>query len=141
MSSSSEVTVDWVDGYKFVGGDGAGNSLVFDASTKDAPRGVSPMKALLASLGACSGMDVVAFLGKKKQLLTSLKVSVGGTRPEFGYPKPFTSISLRYVVTGRGLDGKVVEEAVKSSVEKYCSVAATINARARIEYQYEILEG
>ena len=86
-------------------------------------------------------MDVVAFLGKRKQALTALKVSVSGARPEFGYPKPFTSITVKFVVTGKGLEEKYVDEAVKGSMEKYCSVAATVNARAKIGYSYSIVEG
>jgi uncharacterized OsmC-like protein len=91
------MAVDWVNGYTFVGSDGSGHSIVFDAPEKGVSRGMSPMQALLASLGACSGMDVVAVLKKRKQQLTSLKVSVSGLRSECGYPKPYTSISLRYV--------------------------------------------
>jgi putative redox protein len=135
------MAVDWVNGYTFVGSDGSGHSIVFDAPEKGVSRGMSPMQALLASLGACSGMDVVAVLKKRKQQLTSLKVSVSGLRSECGYPKPYTSISLRYVVTGKGLKKDFVDEAVKTSMEKYCSVAATLNGRAKIDYSYEITEG
>lgn len=137
-----DVVVDWLGGYTFVGSDKSGHSVVFDAPEKGVvPRGSSPMIALLACLGACTGMDVVAVLNKRKQKLTSLKVSVNGQRPEYGYPKPYTSISLSYVLTGKGLESNFVEEAVKESMEKYCSVAATLNGRAKIDYAYEIVEG
>lgn len=137
----AEVSVDWVDGYTFVGSDGAGHSFVLDAPEKGVPRGMTPMSALLVTLGACSGMDVVAILGKRKQRPTSVRVLVGGVRRELGYPKPFTSITVRYVLTGKGLEEKYVEEAVRGSMEKYCSVAATVNGRAKIDFSYEILEG
>lgn len=140
MSGGPEVVVRWVEGYTFLGSDASGHTVVFDSSGEGVARGISPMQALLASLGACSGMDIVAVLGKRKQRLTSLQVRVGGTRPEHGLPKPFTSVSLRYVLKGRGLRREYVEEAVVGSMEKYCSVAATVGARAKIEYDYEILE-
>ncbi|MGA2198609.1 MAG: OsmC family protein [Nitrososphaerales archaeon] len=139
--TAPDVVVDWVEGYTFVGSDGSGHSAVFDANATGVSRGITPMNALLASLGACSGMDVVAVLGKRRQELTSLKVSISGLRPEFGYPKPYTSISLKYVLTGKNLRKKFVDEAVRGSMEKYCSVAATVNARAKIDYSYEIAEG
>jgi len=139
--TAPDVVVDWVEGYAFLGSDGSGHSLVFDSSEKGVSRGISPMKALLASLGACSGMDIVAVLGKRKQKLTSLKVSIGGLRPEYGLPKPYTSISVKYLLTGEGLQKEYVDEAVKGSIERYCSVAATVNARAKIDYSYEIAEG
>ena len=137
----ADVTVDWVDGYTFVGSDAAGHSFVLDAPEKGVPRGMTPMTALLVALGACSGMDVVAILRKRKQHPSSVRVSVSGVRNEFGYPKPFTSISVKYVLTGKGLEERYVEEAVRGSMEKYCSVAASVNGRAKIDSSYEILEG
>ena len=136
-----EVVAEWAKGYAFVGSDASGHSVVFDAPQKGVARGMTPMQALLASLGACSGMDVVAVLSKRKQQLTSLRVTVSGLRPEYGYPKPYTSISLKYSVTGKGLQRRYVDEAVKTSMEKFCSVAATLNGRAKIDYSYEIAEG
>ncbi len=136
-----EVVVEWLEGYVFLGSDEAGHSVVFDAPEKGVPRGMTPMNALLASLGACSAMDIVAVLGKRKQKVTSIRVTISGVRPEYGYPKSFTSISLNYVLTGMGVERKYVDEALKGSMEKYCSVAATVNARAKIDYGYEIIEG
>ncbi len=132
--------MDWLEGYTFLGSDESGHSLVFDAPEKGVPKGMTPMNALLASLGACSGMDIVAVLGKRKQDVTSIRVTISGVRPEYGHPKPFTSISVKYVLAGRGLEKKYVDEAVRGSMEKYCSVAATVNARAKIDYSYEIVE-
>jgi putative redox protein len=141
LSDAPDAVVEWVDGYAFLGSDGSGHPIVFDSSEEGVSRGISPMNALLASLGACSGMDIVAILGKRKQKLTSLKVSISGLRPEYGLPKPYTSISVKYVLTGEDLRKEYVDEAVKGSIEKYCSVAATVNARAKISYSYEIAEG
>jgi putative redox protein len=138
---SADVTVDWLNGYTFVGSDGSGLSVVLDAPEKGTPRGMTPMSALLVALGGCSGMDVVAILGKRKQRLTSVRVLVSGVRPEHGYPKPFSSINVRYVLTGKGLEERYVEEAVRGSMEKYCSVAATVTVRAKIDFSYEIVEG
>jgi putative redox protein len=134
--------VNWVEGYVFLGNDEAGHSIVFDSTAgKGVGKGISPMKSLLACVGACSGMDVVAILGKRKQSLTSVKVEVLGEREAFGNPKPFTAISLKYTVTGKGLERKYVEEAVTGSMEKYCSVAATVSGNAKIRYSYDVLEG
>jgi putative redox protein len=96
------------------------------------------MKTLLAALGACSGMDVAAILQKRKQRLDSLSVEVSGKRREFGHPKPYTEIHLRFLLGGTGLEEKYVKEAVADSVEKFCSVAATINEKAKITSSYEI---
>ena len=140
----SKVEVEWVEDDLFVGSDEAGHSMVFDSSlptparAKPRPRGIGPMNALLTSLGACSGMDVAAILQKRKQKLDSLRVEVSGKRPRYGYPKPFTEIHLRYLVAGASLEERYVKEAVVDSIDKFCSVAATINAKAKISFSYEI---
>jgi putative redox protein len=140
----SKVEVRWLEDDVFLGSDGDGHSVVFDSSLsspsrkKAKPRGIGPMNALLASLGACSGMDVAAILLKRRQKLGSLKVEVSGKRLQFGYPKPFSEVHLRYLVGGTGIEEKYVKEAVTDSVSKFCSVAATINARAKVSFSYEI---
>ena len=128
--------VSWAGGYLFVGSDDDGHSLIYDSDNPN-QKGISPMRALLTSLGACSGMDVVAILGKRKQKLESLRVQMKGTRPEHGYPKPWQTIEMRYLLTG-DLDDKFVREAVEESMAKFCSVAATLKAGVKITYSYEI---
>jgi putative redox protein len=97
------------------------------------------MRALLTSLGACTGMDIVAILKKRKQELKSLKVLLTGQRLEHGLPKPWTAVQVKYVLSGDNIDRKYVEEAIRDSTEKFCSVGATISATARITYTYEIV--
>ena len=97
------------------------------------------MRAQLTSLGACSGMDVVAILNKRHQRLKSLKVLLRGDRPEHGYPKPWKSIEVKYVLSGEELEKKYVEEAIHESTTKFCSVSATLQPTAKITYSYEIV--
>jgi putative redox protein len=47
---------------------------------------------------------------------------------------------LRFIVGGRNLTEKAVAQAIQLSEEKYCSVAATVRATARISTQFEIIE-
>jgi len=96
------------------------------------------MRALLTSLGACSGMDLVAILKKRRQNLTSLRVLLTGTRPEHGYPKPWQTVSVRYVLSGN-LKKEFVEEAINESMAKFCSVAATLKPGVKITHSYEIV--
>jgi putative redox protein len=141
LSSESKVELDWAEGYVFRGRDSRGNETIFDSSETGPRKGSSPMQGLLLSLGACSGMDVVAILGKRKQDLRSLKVEVSGKRPLHGHPKPFTEIHMKYLLAGKGLERKYVEEAVGDSVNKYCSVAATLSGKTKLSFSYQISEG
>ena len=129
--------VNWAAGNVFLGSDTSGHTVVYD-SAGGVQRGIGPMSALLTSLGACTGMDIVAILNKRKQKLKSLKIQLSGGRPEHGLPKPWTSIHVKYVLSGDALDTKYVEEAIKDSTEKFCSVGATLQPTAKITYSYEI---
>ncbi|MDG6982881.1 MAG: OsmC family protein [Nitrososphaerota archaeon] len=130
--------VKWSEGNVFLGSDTAGHTVVYD-STEGVQVGIGPMRALLTSLGACTGMDIVAILNKRKQKLTSLKIQLSGERPEHGLPKPWTSIHIKYVLSGTNLEIKYVEEAIKDSTEKFCSVGATLQPTAKITHSYEIV--
>ncbi|MDV3243804.1 MAG: OsmC family protein [Nitrososphaerales archaeon] len=129
--------MSWAGGYTFLGSDLSGHTVVYDSDVP-APKGISPMRALLTSLGACSGMDVVAILRKRNQNLASLKVRLSGVRPEHGYPKPWQSIAVRYLLTG-DLEKRFVEEAIEESMAKFCSVAATLRPGVEITYSYQLV--
>jgi putative redox protein len=130
--------VTWTGDNVFLASDTDGHAVVYDSADETA-KGISPMRALLTSLGACTGMDVVAILKKRKQRLKSLKILLSGARPEHGLPKPWTSIHIRYVLSGDSLEKRFVEEAIKDSTEKFCSVGATLQPTAKITHSYEIV--
>ena len=85
-------------------------------------------------------MDIVAILQKRKQKLRSLKMQLKGERPKYGLPKPWTAIQVKFIIAGDGLVRKYVDEAVKDSAEKYCSVGATLSPTAKVTYSYEIVD-
>jgi len=130
--------VVWNEGNVFLGTDSSGHTVVYDSSEGTA-KGVGPMRALLTSLGACTGMDVVAILNKRKQKLKSLKILLSGERPEHGLPRPWTSIHVKYLLSGDSLERRYVEEAIRDSTEKFCSVGATLQPTAKITHSYEIV--
>jgi putative redox protein len=131
-------SVQWVSDSLFVGSDGKGHSSLFDSSADGPGLGMGPMTALLTTMGACSGMDVVALLKKRNQKLTSLKILLRGVRPESGHPRPYTAIEVKYLLAGTDLRKDFVEEAIKDSMEKFCNVAATLRPQVKITHLYEI---
>jgi putative redox protein len=131
--------VAWSGENVFIGSDASGHSVVYDSS-EDLMKGISPMRSVLTSLGACTGMDIVAIMKKRKQKLSSLKILLNGERPKYGLPKPWTSIHIKYMLKGEKLEKKYVEEAIKESTEKFCSVGATLTPTAKITHSYEILD-
>lgn len=129
--------VEWAGESLFLGSDPEGHTIVYDA-TSAKQKGITPMRALLTSLGACTGMDIVAILKKRKQKLTGLKVLLTGSRPEYGMPKPWQSIEVKYILSGENLRKEFVDEAVSDSMTKFCHVAATLRQGVSITHSYEI---
>ncbi|HXW54372.1 MAG TPA: OsmC family protein [Candidatus Cybelea sp.] len=129
-------TVKWTGGEKFRATMPSGRSIQFDAgSTHD--DGPGPMETLLGALGACTAVDVAIILGKKRQHLESLEVSVSGERAK-SPPEVWTRIEIVYRLAGK-LDEKAVRDAIELSQTKYCSVAAMLGKTATITYRHELL--
>jgi putative redox protein len=84
-------------------------------------------------------MDIVSILKKKKQDVKGVEINVFGQKAE-NYPKKFTEIQLEFVITGKNISEEAVKRAVQLSMEKYCSVKATLEGSAKINYSYKIIE-
>lgn len=129
-------TVKWIDGKKFIGIDSTRHSVVL--STPDEGVGVKPSELLLIALAACSAVDVVEILSKKRMPLTSLEITSSGEQDQ-DPPWTFRKIHLHFTLGGEHLTAKAVAQAIQLSEEKYCSVAATLRATAQITSDFEIL--
>ncbi len=133
----SEVKLTWVQGGQFVGVDSTKHSVVL--STGSDGTGVKPSDMLMIALAACSAVDVVNILEKKRQSLTGLEIRVEGQQ-EPDPPWAFRKIHVIYMVKGKGLSDKAVQQAIELSEEKYCSVSATLRGVAEITHSFEIVE-
>lgn len=139
----AEVTarVTHVDGLQFVGTSESGHAIVMDGPEKSGGQntGMSPMELLLVALGGCTGMDVASVLTKKKQPFTSLEVITRGTKSEHD-PKWYESVTIEYVIRGKGVSEDAVKRAIELSFEKYCSVKATFENASKVGFSYRIEE-
>ena len=128
-------SAEWKGNTQFEGRSQSGHSILFDTDAAHTA-GPSPMEAVLAALCACTSVDVVSILAKKRQVLRSLVVSAEAEQaPEA--PRVFTRIHVRYTVSGDALDPKAVESAVALSEEKYCSVSIMLGKAAAITTSIE----
>jgi len=119
----------------------SGARIVLDAHPESggSGNGPTPVEALLASVAACSAMDVISILRKKKQEVTSYTVEVEHERaPEGEWPRPITKFSIRHIVTGPNVDPEAVARSIQLSDEKYCTVMATLRLSPPIESTYEV---
>ncbi len=128
--------IKWVGSKQFVGIDSTKHSIVM--STTDEGVGMKPSELILVALGACTAVDVVDIMAKKRQPLSFLEISADGEQDP-NPPWPYRKIHLTYRLRGKGLTDKAVEQAIQLSEEKYCSVAATLRGVATITTSFEIL--
>jgi putative redox protein len=125
----------WTDQERYVGEANSRHAVVMDtASEKTA---ASPMELVLIALCGCTASDVVGILRKKREPFTRLEVRAEGERAD-GYPAVYTKVRLVYRVGGT-VSRKAMEDAVRLSKEKYCSVSAMLEKTAKItvEIEYE----
>ncbi|SEA52833.1 putative redox protein [Arachidicoccus rhizosphaerae] len=102
--------------------------------------GARPMQLLLNALAGCASIDILSILKKRKQEITDYKVTVDGQREVGKEPSLWTEIFLTFSIDG-DVDRLSAKKAIDLSLDKYCSVAATLRAAgATIKYEL-ILNG
>ncbi len=114
---------------------GSGGTLIVDGAPDigGENRGMRPMELLLASIASCSAMDVVHILRRQRQVLEHLTIEIEGVRVD-ATPAPYRSVKL--VFTARGaVEPDKLQRAVGLSVEKYCSVSASLDPAIEVTWE------
>jgi putative redox protein len=133
--------VTYVNGLQFVGEGSSHHAIVLDGDSSAGGHnsGLQPMELLLIGIGGCSGMDVISILKKKRQDVTGLEINVNGGQAA-DYPKKFDTITVEFVVKGKNISEEAVKRAIDLSMDKYCSVKATLEDPTTITSSYRITE-
>jgi putative redox protein len=134
---TTEAKVTWIQDRRFVGRASSGHAIVVDGSVEKV--GPSPMELVLIGLVGCTAYDVIGILQKKRQVVASLEVSARGERAD-DPPRVYTAIEVEYVVRGRDIKPKAVEDAIRLSKETYCSASIMLGKTANITTRYRIEE-
>ncbi|MGA6982850.1 MAG: OsmC family protein [Candidatus Sulfotelmatobacter sp.] len=122
----------WIEKQKFSAVSDSQHTIIVDG---DKTAGNSPMELVLIALCGCTGYDVISILQKKREPFTSLEIRAEAERAK-DPPMIYTSIKLIYRVGGK-VSHKAVEDAVRLSKEKYCSVSAMLEKAAKITTEIE----
>jgi putative redox protein len=78
-----------------------------------------------SALAACTGIDVVDILGKRRTPPERLVVDAFAER-RAEHPRRVERVRLTFTVEGEGVEIVHTERAVALALTKYCSVAATL---------------
>ena len=125
----------WTDGLQFVARTGDGPAVILDSS--DGGSGASPMQMVLMGVAGCTAIDIVVILKKKRLKMTRFEVMITGDQAQ-NHPRRYTKISITYMLYGKAIKPKAVEQAITLSETKYCSALASLNAE--VEHTYQIVE-
>ena len=123
-------------GLRFAVQAGSGTRMTTDSGP--GAQGPSPVETLLAALGGCGGMDVIGILRKKRQVVLGYEIVVTGVRRE-EHPRAYTHIEVVHRLRGERLSPAAIEEAIRLSDTKYCSVHASLAKEIQIFSRYEIV--
>jgi putative redox protein len=133
--------VSYIQGLQFIGTASSGHALVMDGDPKAGGGNTAtrPMELLLLGIGGCSGMDIVSILRKKRQEITGMEINVKGKRAET-FPRKFTEIDLEFIVKGKNVSEEAVKRSIDLSINKYCSVKASLEGSATVRFSYKIIQ-
>jgi putative redox protein len=128
------VTIRWREKLVFEGGRAERPPITVDGDSKIA---TSPVEMLLVAAATCTASDVVSVLEKMRVDLRALEVDIQGARRE-EHPRRFTAIQFHFRVSGAGLDETKLRRAVDLSLDKYCSVMASLARDISVGYDVSI---
>jgi putative redox protein len=132
------IALTWVGQKRFLGVDSSGVHSVVLSPPSDI--GIKPSDGLLIALASCSAYDVVGIIEKRRLELERLEVSVEATQADEA-PWAFQRIHLRFTAGAAGLTVEQLERAIDLSMNKYCSVRASLAPSVEVTYEAHVAAG
>lgn len=124
------ISMRWKGQLQFEGGPAGRPPTPVDADSRTTS---SPVELLVLAAVTCTGADVVGILEKMRVKLTTFEAEVRADRRE-EQPRCLTAVHFRFRVVGEGADETKVRRAVDLSLEKYCSVMASLKPDIAVSY-------
>ena len=105
-----------------------GHEVTIDMRKPELKKAQSPVELLLSSLGACGAVDIAIMLRKRRKQIDAFITETEGTR-RTEVPKSFTKLHCHYRITSPDVTEDELKKVAQLSLEKYCSVANSLNAK------------
>jgi putative redox protein len=123
-------------GRQFVATSGTGHHFLLDDAAGNT--GAKPIELVAIALAGCTAFDVINILRKKRQQVTAYEVQVEADQA-LNPPQVFTQVRIRHILTGNDISSRAVDDAIKLSEEKYCSVGAMVQKSAEFHTTFEVV--
>lgn len=124
------------NGKQFIAEDGRGHHLIIDDPNGNT--GPKPIELVAIGLAGCTAFDVINILRKKRQQVTDYRVTIEADQAS-DPPQVFTTVRIHHIITGVDVAPAAVQDAIRLSEEKYCSVGAMIAKSAKIHATFELI--
>lgn len=138
-----QIELNRVNGdFGFEARDAGGHIALMDSSpeTGGLDFGIRPMQMLLMGLGGCSGIDIVSILKKQRQTVEGFRMLINGDREKGKEPSLWENVNIVFELRG-DIDVDKARKACELSIEKYCSVAATLReAHCHIKWEVRVVK-
>ena len=133
----NQVQVRWDGDHRFdAGRPGSPHTIRLDASAATGP---GPVDALLCALAACTGVDVVDILAKRRTPVREFSMEVTGERAD-ATPARLTAVAIAYRIRGAGIERPHAERAIELAVTKYCSVRDSLDPNLPVTWTLDLGE-
>ena len=127
--TTTTVHATWLGERRYEIGRPGGPAVTIDAAGED---GLGPVDTMLGALAACSAIDVIAYLEKRRTPATRLDVRVDAERRPIA-PRRVLQATLEFSIDGEGIDIAHAERAIALSFQTYCSISHTLAPDVRLE--------
>ena len=113
--------------FGFEAKDANGNIVRMDSNPESGGKnfGARPMQLLLMGMGGCAGIDIVSILKKQRQTVEGFDIKIEGEREPGVEPSLWKTVNIIFELVG-DIDIEKARKACALSMDKYCSVAATL---------------
>ncbi len=136
ITAKITLTQPYGTGRQFIATSGTGHHVLLDDAAGNT--GAKPIELVAVALAGCTAFDVINILRKKRQQVTGYEVTVEADQKS-DPPQVFTQVRIRHIVTGVDISAQAIEDAIRLSEEKYCSVGAMVKQSAEFRTTFEIV--
>lgn len=137
ISAKVELTQPLSQQRQFVARTGSEHYLLMDDGAGGT--GPKPIELVAVGLAGCTAFDVITILRQKyHQKVTGYEVRVEADQADRP-PQVFTMVRIHHVVHGYQIDSSALQQAIRLSEQKYCSVGAMLQKTASFHTTFEIV--